>query len=109
MGTLSGKYLDGQRPDKSRLTVYRFFDRYLNERAQAAVRAYVELAQRYNLDPAQMALAWINSRPFVTSNIIGATTMEQLTSNIGSAAITLSPELLTEIDELHRVHTIPSP
>ena len=109
MGTLSGKYLDGQKPEKSRLTLYRFFDRYLNERAQAAVRAYVELARRYNLDPAQMALAWINSRPFVTSNIIGATTMDQLKSNIGSADITLPAELVTEIDNLHRIHTIPSP
>jgi len=109
MGVLSGKYLDGQRPEGARLTLYSFFGRYLSENAEAATRAYVELARRYNLDPAQMALAWINSRPFVTSNIIGATTMVQLKSNIASAELTLSPELVEEIETLHRRFTIPCP
>lgn len=109
MGVLSGKYLDGKRPEGARLTLYSFFNRYLGENAQAATRAYVDLARRYNLDPAQMALAWINSRPFVTSNIIGATTMAQLRSNIASADLTLSPELVDEIEALHKVYTIPCP
>jgi aryl-alcohol dehydrogenase-like predicted oxidoreductase len=109
MGTLSGKYLDGQRPDGARLTLFRFFDRYLGEKAQVAARAYVDLARRYNLDPAQMALAFVTSRPFVTSNIIGATTMEQLRSNIASADLTLSGEVLAEIEALHRIYTIPCP
>jgi aryl-alcohol dehydrogenase-like predicted oxidoreductase len=109
MGVLSGKYLDGKRPAGARLTLYTFFNRYLSERGQAATRAYVELARRHNLDPAQMALAWVNSRPFVTSNIIGATTMDQLKSNIASADLVLSPELVGEIEALHREHTIPCP
>jgi len=109
MGTLSGKYLDGKRPEGARLTLYNFFDRYLSDRGQAAVRAYADLAQRYNLDPAQMALAWVNSRPFVTSNIIGATTMAQLKSNIASAELSLSAEVVAEIDALHHQHTIPCP
>jgi aryl-alcohol dehydrogenase-like predicted oxidoreductase len=109
MGVLSGKYLDGQRPEGARLTLYSFFGRYLSENAEAATRAYVDLARRYNLDPAQMALAWINSRPFVTSNIIGATTMAQLKSNIASAKVAISAELEAEIEKLHREHTIPCP
>ena len=109
MGVLSGKYLDGQRPAGARLTLYTFFNRYLSECGQVATRAYVELARRYNLDPAQMALAWVNSRPFVTSNIIGATTLAQLKSNIASADIVLPPELIADIETLHRDHTIPCP
>jgi aryl-alcohol dehydrogenase-like predicted oxidoreductase len=109
MGTLSGKYLDDRRPEGARLSLYRFFDRYLGDKAQVAARAYVDLARRHHLDPAQMALAFVTSRPFVTSNIIGATTMEQLRSNIASADLTLSAEVLAEIEALHRVHTIPCP
>lgn len=75
--------------------------------AKAATRAYVERARRYNLDPVQMALAFVTSRPFVTSTIIGVTTMDQLKSNIASADITLSAEPVAEIDELQRVDTIP--
>jgi aryl-alcohol dehydrogenase-like predicted oxidoreductase len=109
MGVLSGKYLDGARPAGARLSLYTFFNRYINARGQSATRAYVDLAKRYNLDPAQMALAWVNSRPFVTSNIIGATTLAQLKSNIASAELTLSPELEADIEALHRDHTIPCP
>ena len=109
MGVLSGKYLDGAEPAGARLTLYGFFKRYRSARGEAATRAYVNLARRHGLDPAQMALAFINSRRFVTANIIGATTMAQLKSNIASADLNLSDELLAEIDALHHEHTIPCP
>jgi aryl-alcohol dehydrogenase-like predicted oxidoreductase len=69
----------------------------------------VALAKKYGLDPAQMALAWINSRAFVTANIIGATNLDQLESNIASIDVTLPPELVKEIEDLHKVYTIPVP
>lgn len=109
MGTLSGKYLNGARPEGARMTLFPNFPRYMAPRAQEAVAAYVALARKHGLDPAQMALAWVTGRPFVTATIIGATTMEQLRSNIASADLRLPPELVKEIEELHRVHTIPVP
>jgi aryl-alcohol dehydrogenase-like predicted oxidoreductase len=109
MGTLSGKYLNGVRPDGARMTLFPNFPRYMAPRAQETVAAYVALAKKHGLDPAQMALAWVTSREFVTATIIGATTMEQLRSNIASADLRLSPELVKEIEELHRTYTIPVP
>jgi aryl-alcohol dehydrogenase-like predicted oxidoreductase len=97
-GTLSGKYLDNRQPPGARLTLFKEYDRYSNEQGIAATRRYVELARRYVLDPAEMALAFVTSRAFVCSNIIGATTMEQLASNIDSYAIVLSEELLDSIE-----------
>ena len=73
------------------------------------MRGYVELARRHGLDPAQMALAFVTSRPFVTSNTIGATTMEQLESDIASEALSLSDELLEELEALHRQQPNPGP
>jgi aryl-alcohol dehydrogenase-like predicted oxidoreductase len=85
-GMLSGKYLGGARPPRARLTLFARFDRYSNPEAVAATAEYVAIARRHGLDPAQMALAWVTSRPFVTSNIIGATTMAQLEGqNLASA------------------------
>jgi aryl-alcohol dehydrogenase-like predicted oxidoreductase len=109
MGTLSGKYLGGARPDGARMTVFPNFPRYMAPRAQEATAAYVGLARKHGLDPAQMALAWINTRDFTTANIIGATSLEQLKSNIASIDLKLSPELVREIEELHKVWTIPVP
>lgn len=100
-GVLSGKYLDGARPAGARLTLYERFQRYNSPLAARATRAYVELAREHELDPAQMALAWINSRPFLTSNIIGATTMEQLESNLASESLVLSDEIVAAIEAIH--------
>ncbi len=75
----------------------------------AATAAYVKLAGEHGLDPAQMALAFVTSRPFVTANIIGATTMEQLKSNIASSEIKLSQAVLDGIDAIHKVYTYPCP
>jgi aryl-alcohol dehydrogenase-like predicted oxidoreductase len=109
MGTLSGKYLDGARPAGARMTLFPNFARYMAPRAQEAAAAYVGLARRHGLDPAQMALAWVTRCEFVTATIIGATSMDQLKSNIASADLKLSPDLLKEIEELHRTYTIPVP
>lgn len=108
-GVLSGKYLDGQKPAGARLSLYQRFARYNSEQASEATAAYVDLALAHDLTPAQMALAYINSRPFVTSNIIGATRLEQLSENIASADIRLSDELLEGIEALHQRYTYPCP
>ncbi len=106
-GVLSGKYLDGQKPEGARLTLYERFQRYTGEKAERVTKQYVELAQDHGLNPAQMALAYVNSRPFVASNIIGATSLEQLKSNIDSANLTLNNEVLRSIEAIH--HQTPNP
>ncbi|MDQ8036582.1 MAG: NADP(H)-dependent aldo-keto reductase [Pedobacter sp.] len=108
-GVLTGKYLNGQWPEKARITLFKRFSRYLSPQAEAATTAYVALAREHGLSPAQMALAFINRQPFVTSNIIGATSLAQLQENIGSAGITLSDELLQAIEAIHVQHPNPSP
>ena len=108
-GMLTGKYLGGKWPEKARLTLYERFSRYTGEHAADATRAYCELAHQNGLSPAQMALAWVNSREFVTSNIIGATSMEQLKENIGSAEINLSQDLVAAIEAIHAEFTYPCP
>ncbi|MGE0201115.1 MAG: NADP(H)-dependent aldo-keto reductase [Candidatus Melainabacteria bacterium] len=108
-GALSGKYLNGQQPAGARRTLFPVFDRYDAPETQAAIGAYVDLARRHGLDPCQMALAWVNSRDFVTSNIIGATTMAQLKSNIASHALALPPEVVSGIEAIHRQWPNPAP
>ena len=76
-GVLSGKYLDEIKPRKGRLTLFPHYDRYSSENATKATQQYQQLAQAHELSLAQMSLAFVNTRPFLTSNIIGATTMEQ--------------------------------
>lgn len=108
-GVLSGKYLNGARPPKGRLTLFPYFSRYTQPAVEDATRRYVELAQAHGLDPAQMALAFVNSRSFLTSNIIGATTMEQLKSNIASADLTLGDTVLEAIEAIHTAIPNPAP
>ncbi|MCV6626351.1 MAG: NADP(H)-dependent aldo-keto reductase [Cellvibrionaceae bacterium] len=108
-GVLSGKYLNGQRPEGARLSLFERFSRYTNPQAEAATEQYVALAREQGLDPAQMALAFVNQQPFVASNIIGATSMEQLKANIASVELTLSKEQLKAIDELHQRQPFPAP
>ena len=108
-GTLSGKYLEGQKPEGGRITLFPDYTRYTNEQGVAATEAYVALAREHGLDPAQMALAFVNSRPFVTSTIIGATTMEQLADNIASMDINLSEEVIEGIEAIHTRHPNPCP
>jgi aryl-alcohol dehydrogenase-like predicted oxidoreductase len=108
-GVLSGKYLDGARPPNARVTLFSRFDRYSNPQAEKATAAYVEIARRHGLDPAQMALAWVNSRPFLTANIIGATSMAQLKANMASVEVTLSAEVIADIQAVHQDQPNPSP
>jgi len=108
-GVLSGKYLHGQRPDGARLTLFDRFTRYTNPQAEAATERYVALAEARGLSPAQMALAFVNSRPFVTSNIIGATTLPQLQENLASLSLTLDADTLAAIDAIHHGQPNPAP
>ncbi len=109
MGMLCGKYLDGARPAGARLTLYTRFTRYSNPQAEAATRAYVELARAHGIPPTHLALAWVNQRPFVTSNLIGATTLEQLKENIDSVDVALPAEVLEEIERIHARQPNPAP
>lgn len=109
MATLSGKYMNGQRPAGARLTVYKRFQRYSGAHAVAAAEAYVNLAREHDLDPATMALAYVNSRPFVTSNIIGATSLEQLKANIGSIDVRLPAAVEEGIEVIHQRYSNPAP
>jgi len=108
-GVLSGKYLEGARPPGARLSLFQRFDRYSKPEGEAAAHAYVGLARSHGLDPAQMALAYVNSRPFVTANIIGATTLAQLDADLASCALELPQEVLVGIDVIHQRHPNPCP
>ena len=109
-GVLSGKYLDGNRPPGARLTLFGAkYKRYNTEMAQRCTRQYVDLARAHDLDPAQLALAFVNQRPFLTSCIIGATTMEQLAANIAGADLELDRNVLKRIEEIHRSQPNPCP
>ena len=106
-GVLSGKYLNGARPDGARLTLFTRFDRYNSDNAVRATQAYVDIARKDGLDPAQMALAYVNSRSFLTSNIIGATNMAQLKDNIDSIGLKLDEMVIEDIEAVHK--DIPNP
>jgi aryl-alcohol dehydrogenase-like predicted oxidoreductase len=108
-GVLSGKYLNQAKPAGARLTLYERFQRYTSPLAEKTTARYVQLAQDFGLDPAQMALAFVTQRPFVTSNIIGATTLEQLQNNLASASISLTQEQLDAIEHLHLEQPNPCP
>lgn len=108
-GMLSGKYLGDTWPAEGRLSLFKRFSRYNGEQGMAATRAYVALAREHGLDPAQMALAFVNQQAFLTSNIIGATTLAQLESNLASAALQLSSDVLKGIEAIHARYTIPCP
>lgn len=108
-GCLSGKYLNEKRPENSRCALFERFVRYFTPQGIKATKAYVNLAHEHGLDPAQMALAFVNQRPFVASNIIGATTLEQLESNINSLDVVLTDELLQGIQEIGTTYSNPCP
>ncbi len=108
-GTLSGKYLNGAKPAGARNTLFSRFTRYSGEQSQQAIAAYVALAKQHNLDPSQMALAYVRQQPFVASTLLGATTMEQLKVNVESFNLTLSGEVLEALEAIHRQYTYPAP
>lgn len=108
-GCLSGKYLNNARPDGARCSLFERFVRYFTPQGIQATEAYVNLAREHGLDPAQMALAFVNQRPFVGSNIIGATNLEQLKSNIDSLDVVLNEELLQGLQEIGTTYSNPCP
>ena len=108
-GVLSGKYLGGEQPEGARLTLFDRFTRYTKDPGIRATEAYVNLAREHGIDPAQMALQWVTQQPFVTSNIIGATTMAQLENDIASADLTLSSEVLDAVEAIHAEAPNPCP
>ena len=108
-GALSGKYRDGQMPKNSRMTLFKGWERMINPIAMRAYDEYYKLAKEYNITMVQLSQAFVNSRPFVTSNIIGATTMDQLKENIGSIEIKLTEEMMDKINLIHNNNPNPSP
>jgi aryl-alcohol dehydrogenase-like predicted oxidoreductase len=101
-GLLSGKYLDNPQAAGRMTRFSNFGARYLKPAVPGAIEAYVKLAREHGLSPAQMALAWVSSRWYVASNIIGATTMAQLKENIGSLDVVITPELDAAIEAIHK-------
>ncbi|MBL1258588.1 aldo/keto reductase [Methylocystis sp. Sn-Cys] len=108
-GYLTGKYQGGARPPGARTTLFERGQRYETPGVEAAIGAYLALAKEIGADPAQLALAYVTSRPFVTSNIIGATTMAQLRTDLDSESIEITPEIEARIDEIHQLHSNPAP
>lgn len=108
-GVLTGKYLAGKKPAGARITRFERFSRYNSQQATEATEKYVACAKKYELSPAQLALAYVNSRPFVTSNIIGATNLDQLKENIASIDVQLNDEIIQEIEAIHEAIPNPSP
>ena len=106
-GVLSGKYINGSANDNSRLKLFPRFSRYSSESCTEATKRYLKIAEDHNMTLAQMSLAFVTDRPFMTSNIIGATNLKQLEENIDSFKITLSEDVLKAIDDVHA--EIPNP
>lgn len=108
-GYLTGKYLDGAQPPGARSTLFNRGQRYQTPGAEDAIRKYVALARELGIDPAQLAIAFVNSRPFVTSNIIGATSMEQLVTDVDAIDVAITPEIEERINAIHQLHCNPCP
>tara|TARA_B100000579_G_scaffold324087_1_gene273859 strand:+ start:46 stop:1083 length:1038 start_codon:yes stop_codon:yes gene_type:complete len=108
-GALSGKYRNGKMPKNARMTLFKGWERMLNPLAIKAYDEYYKLSKENNMTMVQLAQAFVNSRPFVTSNIIGATTMDQLKENIDSIKIELTEEILEKINLIHNNNPNPAP
>jgi aryl-alcohol dehydrogenase-like predicted oxidoreductase len=108
-GVLSGKYIKGTAADNARLKLFPRFARYSGEQATEATKLYLKIAEDHNMTLAQMSLAFVNERPFITSNIIGATSIAQLEENIDSINITLSEDVMEKINAVHAQIPNPAP
>jgi len=108
-GYLTGKYRGGARPEGARTTLFNRGGRYEKPGTAEAIDTYLAIAADFGLDPAQLAIAWVTSRAFVTSNIIGATSLAQLKTNIDAQAITITPEIEARIEAAYQVHGSPAP
>jgi len=108
-GVLSGKYLNGALPAGSRLSSFTRFSRYSRPAAAQAIADYVALANKHGISPVHLALAFVLNRPFVTSALSGATNLTQLTENLASIHVQLTPEILEELTRSTRVSPIQRP
>ncbi|WP_298155085.1 NADP(H)-dependent aldo-keto reductase [Flavobacterium sp.] len=108
-GILTGKYGKGRISPEARLNLFPNFTRYNSDEARKAAALYVKLAEEHGMIPSQLALAFVRAQPFVTSTIIGATSLEQLKENIEAHALNLSPAIFEEIDSIHRQFPNPAP
>ena len=109
-GVLSGKYRNNQKPEGSRLQLFGdYFPRYAGKSSNLAVEEYFKVAKKYKISLTQLSLAFVNQQPFVTSNIIGATTTKQLKEDIESINIKLSSEIIDEINLVHKKNPNPAP
>lgn len=108
-GILTGKYLYNNKPENARVSLFPAYSRYSSEASMKATLAYSKIAEKHNLSLTQLALAFVNDRPFVTSNIIGATSINQLKENIDSINIQLTPQILEEIELIHKQMPNPAP
>lgn len=108
-GVLTGKFLNGARPPEARMVRWSRFSRYSNEQAERATVAYAEVARTHGLDMGQMALAFVRQQPFVTSVLIGATTLQQLRTNLASHEVRLDAPVLSDLELVHRANPNPCP
>ncbi|WP_454915168.1 aldo/keto reductase [Xanthobacter sediminis] len=108
-GYLTGKYLDGARPAGARSTLFNRGQRYEKPGTEEAIKAYIALAAELGLTPVGLAQAWVTSRPFVTSNIIGATSMTQLEETLATLTIALTPEIEARVNAVFQLHGNPAP
>ncbi|MFC0219825.1 aryl-alcohol dehydrogenase-like predicted oxidoreductase [Pseudochelatococcus lubricantis] len=108
-GFLTGKYRNGARPAGARVTLFDRGQRYQKPGTAEAIDSYLAIASDFGLDPAQLAIAWVTSRPFVTANIIGATSLEQLEADLASRSLVITPEIEARIDAVHQLHGNPAP
>jgi aryl-alcohol dehydrogenase-like predicted oxidoreductase len=108
-GFLTGKYQGGARPPGARVTLFNRGQRYEKPGAAEATDRYLALAKDLGVLPAQLAIAFVTSRPFVTSAIIGATNLGQLSTNLGSREVTITPDIEAEINRIHQIHSNPAP
>ncbi|QLB59072.1 NADP(H)-dependent aldo-keto reductase [Acinetobacter indicus] len=108
-GYLTGKFRHGARPANARVTLYSRFSRYSNPESEWATEQYAQLAEQHGLNLTQLALAFIKQQFFVTSTIIGATSLEQLKENINAFEVNLSDDILQGIEAIHRQQPNPAP
>jgi aryl-alcohol dehydrogenase-like predicted oxidoreductase len=108
-GVLSGKYIKGKAADNSRLKLFPRFARYSSEQSTEATKHYLKIAEDHNMSLAQMSLAFVNQQPFISSNIIGATSISQLEENLNSIKFDLNEEVLHAINLVHAKNPNPAP
>ena len=108
-GYLTGKYRNNNMPKGSRIDLFKDFTRYNNENSIKAIEEYYKISQKFNLDFAQMSIKFCEIQPFVTSVIIGATTMQQLKTNLESVNVKLNNEIINEINEIQKKYPNPCP